>query len=132
MHVLLVDDDENILFAVTCGLEVEGFRVESVMEGRRAIGMIQRRRPDVVVLDISLKDINGIALASMMRESWPDLPIIFATGHHKYDGLEAMQETPRTATLRKPYPMSELVLKIGRVTRRAPEASIEARNERRA
>ncbi|MGZ7040330.1 MAG: response regulator [Thermoanaerobaculia bacterium] len=131
MRVLLVDDDENILFAVTRGLQSEGFRVESVTEGRKAVGMIQRRRPDVVLLDITLKDISGVVLASMIRKSWPDLPIIFATGHHRYDGLEAMQATPRTETLRKPYPMSELIAKIARVTC-SGESRGEQRGERRA
>jgi two-component system KDP operon response regulator KdpE len=132
MRVLLVDDDETIAYAVSESLRAEGIRVDSLEEGRKAIGSIVRHRPDVVILDIGLRDIDGIALANIIRQSWPDLPIIIASGRLTSDGLAELLETPRTAMLQKPYPIADLVSAIHRLARpRAAEAREAARAHRR-
>ena len=107
VRVLLIDDDATIAFAVRETLLLDGFAVDVLDRGRPAIGMIEHRRPDVVILDVSLPDITGPALAHIVRERWPQLPIIFATGRDA-ETLKEFHGAPRMAIIRKPYEIADL------------------------
>jgi DNA-binding response OmpR family regulator len=111
VRVLLVDDDEIAGRSIRWALEEEGFEVAVVHIGRQAPGMIMRFKPDVVVLDINLSDMNGMELARLVRIDWPKLPMIFASG-----SCERIDEDLQKSIefLMKPYPIAELVEAIHR------------------
>jgi DNA-binding response OmpR family regulator len=110
--VLLVEDNENNAAAVAWALSLEGFEVITVHRGLEVVPKIIDTRPDAVVLDISLPDLNGVAVATMIRAQWADLPIIFTTGHERYAGLDAALAMPKTSMLLKPYTIAALAAMI--------------------
>jgi DNA-binding response OmpR family regulator len=80
--VLIVEDDEDLRFALAALLVRAGYSVLTAAWGRDALAML--RRPfsaiDVVVLDVYLPDTHGITLCTRLRELYPDLPVIVVTG----------------------------------------------------
>src|SRR5580698_7199689 len=68
-RVLVVDDEEHITELVAMGLGYNGFDVERVASGRQALEAIERRRPDLVILDVMLPDLDGFEVARRLRAS---------------------------------------------------------------
>ncbi len=68
--------------------------------------MIRDFKPDVLLLEVSLPYMNGIAVAGLLREDWPDLPIVIASSGCDPDELEL---PTKTHFLLKPYPIDSLV-----------------------
>jgi DNA-binding response OmpR family regulator len=118
VRVLLVEDNQSGAAAVQWALIEEGFEVDIVHRGREVVGSISHSRPDAVVLDVSLPDIDGIAVAEQIRLNWPLLPIIFATGHHSGALVQAALSVPRTSILFKPYSIAALASTLKEMTRR--------------
>lgn len=110
MRFLLVEDNAVLAEGLSWALSDLGHEVSVVALGRQAIGMIQHRLPDAVILDISLPDIDGVLVAEFIRRDHPDLPIVFASGH---DGdqprITAAVKDRATAILRKPYATETLL-----------------------
>jgi two-component system OmpR family response regulator len=116
VRVLIVDDDEIAGKAVSWALAEEGFGTAVVNLGRQVPGMIRHYKPDVLVLDVSLPDLNGFVVARLVRHDWPDLPIIFATGIRPPEGLAPMTGVE---FLMKPYSIEAIVDVIRRLTYRS-------------
>jgi PAS domain S-box-containing protein len=107
--VLLVDDERLIVDGLVALLEMEDFEVTIAENGHEALQEIERHTPDLVVLDIGLPDIDGLEVGKRIRERHPQLPIVFATGH---GDSRAIPNDPRTALLRKPFQLAELLARI--------------------
>ena len=113
-RVLLVEDDEAVADGITGVLQVEGIECEVVALGGAAADAVERFHPSVVVLDVGLPDMDGREVFRRLRERWPDLPIIFSTGHA---GMEAAAgERHHVAVLQKPYEADDLLRCIAEVT----------------
>lgn len=116
MRFLLVEDNPVLADGLSWALTDLGHEVSVVALGRQAIGMIQHRLPDAVILDISLPDIDGVLVAEFIRRDHPDLPIVFASGH---DGdqprIIAAVKDSATAILRKPYATDTLLETVAKL-----------------
>lgn len=110
-RVLLVEDEVMIAEGVSSLLQLEGIDVDVVHEGRRVVEAVERQRPDVVVLDVGLPDLDGVKVFEQLDERWPDLPVIFATGHGDNTVLEATLGKP-VRVLHKPYEIEKLIRAI--------------------
>jgi two-component system, cell cycle sensor histidine kinase and response regulator CckA len=110
-RVLLVEDDEAIGDGLRWSLQEQGVEVHVVTTAGEVVPALERVRPDVVVLDLSLPDDDG-------RSAWEritarfDVPVIFSTGHAPEQEIEALLAAPRTALLLKPYSTPELLQAI--------------------
>jgi len=121
--VLLVDDDALISMATCEMLRDLGHRVIEAPSGGKALEILRAATPiDVVVSDEAMPGMRGTQLAAEIRASWPDLPVILATGYAdlpKDSGL-----TLTLPLLRKPFAQEDLaaaiVKAIGARARPAP------------
>src|SRR3954451_18666958 len=93
-RVLVVDDEEHITELVSMGLTYNGFEVERVGSGRDALKAVERQRPDLIVLDVMLPDLDGLEVAKRLRQSegaGTRVPVIFLTARDttqdKIEGL---------------------------------------------
>ena len=75
-HVLAVDDEEHITELVAMALGIHGFEVERVASGRAALAAIEARRPDLVLLDVMLPDLDGFDVAKRLRQSEGLPPVV--------------------------------------------------------
>ena len=66
-RILVVDDEEHITELVAMGLTYNGFEVERVGTGRAALAAVERRRPDLIVLDVMLPDLDGFEMGRRRR-----------------------------------------------------------------
>jgi len=118
MHVLVVDDEPNIAELVALGLAYEGFDVETVTDGRRALRAAAESTPDLVVLDIGLPDIDGFEVCRRIRAAGFQAPVLFLTARG------AVEDRVRGLTiggddyLAKPFSLDELVARVKAIARR--------------
>lgn len=79
MHILVVDDEEGIRNLLTHALSA--YRVNSVSDGKEALDSIRTERPDLIVTDIKMPNIDGLSLANQLLKDYPHIPIIALSGH---------------------------------------------------
>jgi len=92
-RVLVVDDEPSITDAVATALRYEGFETMEVGAGRAAELAIDEFRPDLIVLDVMLPDLDGFAIARRLRDGNHRVPVIFLTAK---DATEDKVAGPRT------------------------------------
>ena len=120
--VLVVDDEEHITELVAMGLGYNGFTVERAATGRAALAAIEAHRPDLVVLDVMLPDLDGFEVARRLRQAEgaaTRTPVIFLTARDatqdKIEGLRLGSDDYVT----KPFSIEELVERVKAVLRRS-------------
>jgi DNA-binding NtrC family response regulator len=91
-HVLLVDDDERLRNAAGKVLTTEGYSVVSAASGREALEVLKGEAVALVVSDLRLPDLDGIALLKQVRELVPEAEVVMITGYGSIEkAVEAMQ-----------------------------------------
>jgi two-component system KDP operon response regulator KdpE len=118
-RVLVVDDEPQLLRALRINLRARGYEVDVAADGTTALRRAGSWRPDLVVLDLGLPDLDGVEVIHGLR-GWTGVPIIVlsgrAGGSDKVEALEAGADDYVT----KPFDIEELVARIRAVSRRVP------------
>jgi DNA-binding response OmpR family regulator len=118
--ILVVDDEKNIVQLARLYLNKEGFRVEAAYDGAQALEKAKSVRPDLVVLDIMMPEMDGLAVCRELRKS-TNVPIIILTARgddvDRIVGLELGADDYVT----KPFNPRELVARVKAVLRRATQ-----------
>ena len=113
-RIMLVDDDPDLLKLLSIRLKSGGFDIASANSGETALAAVAANRPDVVVTDLRMPGMDGMALFDALNLSHPGLPVIVLTAHGNIP--EAVEATQRGVFgyLTKPYDAQELVAHIRR------------------
>lgn len=108
--VLVVDDDDDVRLLCRVNLEFEGYRVREAVDGRAALDAVAAERPDVVLLDVMLPELDGWAvLAELKRqEATADLPVVMLTARSLEEDQVRGWSTGAAEYVTKPF--SPLVL----------------------
>ncbi len=107
--ILLVDDQKSIQISLAIGLGREGYLVEVAENAQAALVKLKESHPDFLITDINMPDLNGFVLATIVKDLYPDIKIIFisARDFRDYAGKYShLDECPR---LEKPIVMAELL-----------------------
>jgi two-component system response regulator RegX3 len=120
--VLLVEDEESFVEALTVGLGREGFRVEVARDGAEALDRFDDVNPDIVLLDLMLPKVSGIDVCRELRTR-SQVPIIMVTAKGAEIDAVVGLEVGADDYVTKPYRMRELVARIRAVLRRRPRDS---------
>ena len=120
-RILFVDDEEAIQEFVKVGLSYEGFDVELAEDGHAALLAFRRRRPDLVVLDLNLPELDGMEVCRALRRT-SDVPIVMLTARGDVDERVRGLEAGADDYLPKPFKFRELVARIRAVLRRRAPA----------
>jgi two-component system, OmpR family, KDP operon response regulator KdpE len=110
-RILFIDDEAQVARAVRAGLALSGFIVEWAATGKEGIERIAQWHPDVVLLDLTLPDIDGLDVCRQVRE-WSQVPIIVLTVRSADADKIAALELGADDYLTKPFSMGELVARI--------------------
>jgi two-component system OmpR family response regulator len=117
--LLLVDDEDNLRSMLDAALRHLGFDVHPVASGREALEAVPTVKPDLVVLDVMLPDLDGFEVCRRLRNEGSKTPVLFLTAK------DATEDKVRGLTLGgddylvKPFSLEELVARINAVLRRA-------------
>jgi two-component system response regulator RegX3 len=117
--VLVVEDEESFVEALTIGLRREGFRVQVARDGAQALELFDAVRPDLVLLDVMLPKVSGIDVCRQLRKK-SQVPIIMVTAKGAEIDTVVGLEVGADDYVTKPYRLRELVARIRAVLRRAP------------
>jgi two-component system cell cycle sensor histidine kinase/response regulator CckA len=108
MRVTMIEDDESVGAGLVAVLDFEGISTDWVRLGADAVSRIAARFPDAVILDLGLPDLDGMQVYEQIAARWPDLPVLFSTGHGDRD-LLTPPNGKKVGYLQKPYESDELL-----------------------
>jgi two-component system KDP operon response regulator KdpE len=117
--VLVIDDDRSLLRALRLGLKAGGHEVFTAETGENGISQTALLSPDVVVLDVGLPDMDGLAVCKKIRQ-WSDVPIIILSATGAENRKVAALDGGANDYVTKPFSMAELEARIRVVTRNRP------------
>jgi two-component system, OmpR family, KDP operon response regulator KdpE len=125
-RILVVDDEPQILRALAINLRARGYDVATAGDGEEALESAAAHPPDVVVLDLGLPDMDGVAVIQALR-GWSKVPVLVLSGRSdsadKVDALDAGADDYVT----KPFGMDELLARLRAMVRRhAPDGPEES------
>jgi len=124
-RILVVDDEPNIVDVVAMALRFQGFEVDTAGTGRDALAAVERFRPQVMVLDVMLPDMEGFEVAERLGAQRGHVPIIFLTARDatedKLRGLSIGGDDYVT----KPFSLEELVARIRVILRRTGAGEVD-------
>jgi len=111
-HVLIVDDDPGIRGFISMALRAEGYTIAIATNGSEGLDQVAVRRPDVVLLDLSMPVMNGWQFQHELKMRGHDIPIVFMTA-----GYSARAEAERHGAagyLAKPFEVEDLLAIVSR------------------
>ena len=120
-RILVVEDDPQLLRAMRITLHARGHEVLVAATGRRGLSEAAAARPDLVVLDLGLPDLDGVEVIRGLR-GWTPVPIIVLSGRTSGGDKVAALDAGADDYVTKPFAVEELLARIRAVTRRAVSA----------
>ncbi len=117
-RVLVVEDDPQLLRAMRITLTARGHTVLTAATGAKALSEAAAARPDLVVLDLGLPDLDGVEVIAGLR-GWTSIPIIVLSGRTTSPDKVAALDAGADDYVTKPFAVDELLARIRAVTRRA-------------
>jgi two-component system phosphate regulon response regulator PhoB len=129
MKVLVVDDEQPIVDAVSYNLRKEGYDTVSANNAEQCMEIARREKPDLIVLDVMLPSASGFDVCRMLRRQ-SDVPIIMLTAKAEETDKVVGLELGADDYVTKPFSMRELVLRVRAILRRndgepAPVSNVE-------
>jgi two-component system response regulator MprA len=117
-HVLLADDDRAIRESVARALELEGYEVVAVGDGEQALEAVADQQPDVLVLDVMMPTMDGLAVCRFLRARANRTPILILTARTEVSDRVAGLDAGADDYLPKPFALDELLARIRALLRR--------------
>ena len=125
-RILVVDDEDNLRTMLVAALKFEGYDVTAATNGREGLRSVKESKPDLIVLDVMMPELDGFGMLKRLRETGDRTPVVFLTA--KDTSADAVQGLGLGADdyLAKPFSLEELVARVEAVMRRvdaSPTAS---------
>src|SRR3989440_1347067 len=115
--ILMVDDDPHVLRSLRAALESHGYRVRSAPSGPVALEACAEERPDVVLLDLALPDMDGVEVCRRLR-NWSRVPILVLSARvHEAQKVQAL-DAGADDYITKPFGTDELLARLRAALRR--------------
>jgi len=116
--VLVVDDDPAMRRTLSINLRARDYEVETAGDGRSALQVVDERMPDLVLLDLGLPDLDGIAVLTQLR-SFTQVPVIVVSARTESDDKVEALDLGADDFITKPFSIEELLARIRATSRRA-------------
>jgi two-component system KDP operon response regulator KdpE len=123
-RVLVVDDEPAIRRFLHASLAGHGYNVSEVSTGQEGISAVVARRPDLIILDLGLPDLDGIEVTRLLRE-WTAIPIIMLTVQEQEAAKIAALDAGADDYVTKPFAMGELLARMRAALRRAASSETD-------
>lgn len=121
--ILLVDDEVNLIDPIAYNLKQKGYDTITTYDGKSALESFRRDQPDLVILDWTLPDIQGVEILKQIREEQDFTPVIMLTGRTAKEDIVEGLTAGADDYVTKPFTWEELLARISSVLRRAQQIS---------
>jgi len=124
MKILLVEDEEKLSQAIAKGLQLEGYTVDIVDDGKKALTRISLHRSDydLIILDLMLPSMDGYEICKQVREWNITVPILVLTARAETDSKVKLLQSGADDYMVKPFSFAELIARIRALLRRPTES----------
>jgi two-component system OmpR family response regulator len=126
VRVLVVDDEVNIAELISMALRYEGWDISTAHNGTKAVRLAKEQKPDAIVLDVMLPDVDGFEVLRRIRTNQPDVPVLFLTARDAVEDRVAGLTAGGDDYVTKPFSIEELVARLRGLMRRAGARRAEA------
>jgi two-component system alkaline phosphatase synthesis response regulator PhoP/OmpR family response regulator RpaB len=123
-RILVIDDDKDIVQTIKGNLELDGYEVLSAFDGRSGLNMSRKNRPDLIILDLNLPDIDGVKACQIIRREF-DFPIIMLTARDGISDKVLGLECGADDYMIKPFNFLELSARIKSIFKRMEKSLIQ-------
>ena len=120
MKVLIVDDEEEVSKLIELELGYEGYQVEAVKTGKEAVDKLEKYKPDLIIIELMVSEVNGIELTRRIRAEGNDAALIILTKKDNLSDKVLCLDSGADDVLIKPFATEELLARIRAVIRRKP------------
>ncbi|MFN8414446.1 MAG: response regulator transcription factor [Anaerolineales bacterium] len=127
--ILVIEDEPSIAEVVGLYLKRAGYQVQTAVDGKQALSILEKQIPDLVVMDLMLPEMDGLSLTRWLRDR-SDVPIIMVTARREEVDRIAGLEMGADDYVVKPFSPQELVSRVRAVLRRSGREQAEAEPER--
>ncbi|MFC1553757.1 response regulator transcription factor [candidate division KSB1 bacterium] len=112
--ILVIDDEQDLIKALTVRLEAENYEVIAALDGLEGLNLARKERPDIIILDLMLPKINGFKVARLLKfdENYKKIPIIILTARAEDEDQLLGKELGVDMYLTKPFDEDELLKNI--------------------
>jgi CheY-like chemotaxis protein len=113
--ILVVDDERGFCDVVTVILESQGYEVHKAHHANDAFGMLDTARPDLILTDMMMPDIDGVGLIKRLQETpaWADIPVVVISAYSEPEIQENAFEAGASGFMSKPFSATELRTAVG-------------------
>ena len=125
IRAVVVDDEDSLTDLLSMALRYEGWDVRIAADGQKALSITREFRPDVIVLDIMLPDIDGMQVLTRLRADGIQTPVLFLTAKDALDDRVAGLTIGGDDYVTKPFSLEELVARLRGLIRRASLTAID-------
>jgi two-component system, OmpR family, response regulator len=108
-HLLIVDDEDNLRSMLAAALQHHGFVVSTAANGRDALDVIPKERPDLVLLDVMMPDLDGFEVCRRLRTEGDRTPVLFLTARDSTEDKVRGLTLGGDDYLQKPFSLDELI-----------------------
>ena len=128
MKILLVEDEQKLASALSKGLSLEGFTVDTIPDGKKALTRISLHRNDydLIILDLMLPSMDGYEICKQVREMNITIPILILTARNETDTKVQLLQSGADDYLVKPFSFAELTARVRALLRRPNESLPES------
>lgn len=125
-RILIVDDEEDLVKAVSFRLELEGYDVIEAADGQAALDKVKSERPDLIVLDLMLPKINGYKVCESLKAdaSYKNIPVIMFTARAQDTDIKMSEEVGADSYITKPFEPAMLMATIKDLLKRSSEGKV--------
>ena len=122
LKVLVVEDETPVARLIELELSYEGYQVEIASSGKEALEKVEKFKPDLIILDWILPEMDGLEITRRIRSEGNDVPVIVLTGKDGLSDKVVSLDSGADDYITKPFATEELLARIRAVIRRKPQA----------
>ena len=113
-RILLVEDEKDMVYALTLQLEAFGFEVVTAADGQEGLSKARKEKPDLIIMDIMMPNVDGYQACRMIKfdTNLSSIPIIMLTSFSREDDKERAKKVHADAYFTKPFKPEKLLAKI--------------------
>lgn len=113
--ILIVDDERSFSDVVAVILEGQGYHVQQASHANQALGLMDQARPDLILTDLMMPEIDGLNFIRQVRErpNWADIPVVMVSAHDQPEIQESARQAGAVGFMAKPFSARELRDTVG-------------------